>query len=478
MVFTPNSIDLLSILPALILSGVGLFFLLIQFVYHSNDHRVIRYLTGTTLLVALYFVIFNYNTKPGKGLFFNNQVAVNDITMWLNVIYMVTAFLTVIASPRILNQHGITFPEFYPLMLFAVTGMYFMTSGADLVVIFVGLELLSISLYVLIGMAHNEMGSLEATLKYFLLGAFSSGFMLMGIAFLFGGSGSTQMDIALKPLSMGGEVAMFSKIGFGLFLVGVCFKVALAPFHSWTPDVYEGALTTITGFMASGPKAAAMGLMLILFQYVPMVETPNVWMIIIGGIAALSMTLGNVFALQQDNLKRVLAYSSISHAGYVVAGIVCGAKMEVIYYLMMYSFMNIAAFSIIAYLENGKYMITYDSIKYLVGKKPLTAVGLLAIFFSLGGIPPLGGFWTKLFLFQKIAESDHFLNRFLLIVGVINSAIAIYYYLRVTVSAFMSEDKGEATNEPLSPSFGLSFATVISLLFVLFGWIVFQPNSL
>ncbi len=478
MVFTPNATDLLSILPALILSGVGLFFLLIQFVYHSNDHRVIRYLTGTILLVGLYFVIFNCNTTPGKGLFFNNQVAINDITMWLNVIYMVTAFLTVIASPRILNQHGITFPEFYPLMLFAVTGMYFMTTGSDLIVIFVGLELLSVSLYVLIGMAHNEMGSLEATLKYFLLGAFSSGFMLMGIAFLFGGSGSTQLDAALKPLNAGGEIAMFTKIGFGLFLVGVCFKVALAPFHSWTPDVYEGALTTITGFMASGPKAAAMGLMLILFQYVPMVETPNVWMIVIGGIAALSMTLGNVFALQQDNLKRVLAYSSVSHAGYVVAGIVCGAKMEVIYYLIMYSFMNIAAFAIIAYLENGKYIITYDSIKYLVGKKPLSAVGLLAIFFSLGGIPPLGGFWTKLFLFQKIAESDHFLNRFLLIVGVINSAIAIYYYLRVTVSAFMTEDKGEASTETLSPSFGLSFATVVSLLFVLFSWIVFQPNSL
>lgn len=478
MVFTPNATDLFSILPALILSGVGLFFLLIQFVYHSNDHRVIRYLTGTTLLVALYFVIFNYNTSPGKGLFFNNQVSINDISMWLNVIYMVTAFLTVIASPRILNQHGITFPEFYPLMLFAVTGMYFMTTGSDLIVIFVGLELLSVSLYVLIGMAHNEMGSLEATLKYFLLGAFSSGFMLMGIAFLFGGSGSTQIDVALKPLSLGGEIGMFSKIGFGLFLVGVCFKIALAPFHSWTPDVYEGALTTITGFMASGPKAAAMGLMLILFQYVPVGETPNVWMILIGCIAALSMTLGNVYALQQDNLKRVLAYSSISHAGYVVAGIVCGAKMEVIYYLIMYSFMNIAAFAIIAYLENGKYIITYDSIKNLVGKKPLSAVGLLAIFFSLGGIPPLGGFWTKLFLFQKIAESDHFLNRFLLIVGVINSAIAIYYYLRVTVSAFMSEDKGDATMEPLSPSFGLSFATVISLLFVLFSWIVFQPNSL
>ena len=471
MVFTPNTTDLLSILPALILCSVGLFFLLTQFIFHSNDHRVIRYLTGISLLAALYAVIYNYNTTPGKGLFFNNQIGINEISMWLNVIYMVTAFLTVIASPRILNQHGITFPEFYPLMLFAVSGMFFMTSGTDLIFIFVGLD-------VLIGMAHNEMGSLEATLKYFLLGAFTSGFMLMGIAFLFGGSGSTQLGVALRPLTQGGEIAMFTKIGLGLFLVGVCFKVALAPFHAWTPDVYEGAHTTITGFMASGPKAAAMGLMLIIFQYIPVRETPSVWMYLIGGIAALSMTLGNVFALQQDNLKRVLAYSSISHAGYVVAGIVCGAKMEVIYYLIMYSFMNIAAFAMIAYLENGKYIITYNSIKYLAGKKPLTAVGLLAIFFSLGGIPPLGGFWTKLFLFQKIAESDQVLNRFLLIIGVINSAIAIYYYLRVTVSAFMTEDKGEAATEALEPSFGLSFATVISLLFVLFSWIVFQPNSL
>lgn len=478
MVFTPNANDLISILPTLILCGVGLFFLLVQFIYHSNDHRVIRYLTGISLLVALYFVHFNFHAKPGQGLFFNNQIAINDITYWLNVIYIITAFLTVIASPRILNQHGITFPEFYPLVLFAVSGMFFMTTGSDLIVIFVGLELLSISLYVLIGMAHNEMSSLESTLKYFLLGAFSSGFMLMGIAFLYGASGSTQLAVALAPLSQAGDTGLFAKIGLGLFLVGVCFKVALAPFHSWTPDVYEGALTTITGFMASGPKSAAMGLMLIIFQYIPASESPNVWVYTIGGIAALSMTLGNVFALKQENLKRVLAYSSISHAGYVVAGIVCGAKMEVIYYLMMYSFMNIAAFAMIAYLENGKYVITYNSIKFLASKKPLTAVGLLAIFFSLGGIPPLGGFWTKLFLFQKMAESEQFINRFLLIVGVINSAIAIYYYLRVTVSAFMTEEKGDATNEPLSPSFGLSFATVVSLLFVLFSWILFQPNSL
>lgn len=479
MVFIPESKDLLSILPALILCAGGLLFLIIQFFFHTNDHRVIRYLTGIVLLIALYYVREITYINPGKGQFFKNQIAITDITFWLNVIFILTAILTIIASPRILNQHGITFPEFYPLMLFAVSGMYFMVSGSDLIVIFVGLELLSISLYVLIGMARNEISSLEATMKYFLLGAFSSGFMLMGIAFMYGGSGSTQLDIVMRPLFIPGETALFSKLGFGLFLVGVSFKIALAPFHAWTPDVYEGSLTTITGFMASGPKAAAMGLLLILFQYFPAVDKTSEWSYLLGALAFLSMTMGNIWAIRQDNLKRVLAYSSISHAGYVVAGIVCGAKMEVIYYLIMYSFMNIAGFSIIAYLENGKINVTYSSIKYLVSRKPFSAFGLLVIFFSLGGIPPLGGFWTKLFLFQKIADSDQLLNRFLLIAGVINSAIAIYYYLRVTVSAFMTEEKGEVVNsDQILPSYGLSFASILSILFVLFSWIVFQPSSL
>jgi NADH-quinone oxidoreductase subunit N len=187
------------------------------------------------------------------------------------------------------------------------------------------------------------------------------------------------------------------------------------------------------------------------------------------------MTFGNILAIQQDNLKRVLAYSSISHAGYVTAGIVCGATNEVIYYLLMYAFMNIAGFSIIAYLENGKHIITYDSLKALVTKKPYSALGLLIIFFSLAGIPPLGGFWSKVFLFQKIAESENTLNRLLLIAGMINSAIAIYYYLRVTVSAFMTEDKGESAVEAIPPSYGLMFSSAVSVLFVLFIWIFYQP---
>ena len=475
--FTPEWKDFLAIMPSLILVTGGLIFLVAQFFLHSNDHRILRFITGFLLILALYYTVES-STDPGHGTYFSGQIRLSSITMWLNIIYIVTALLTVIASPRILSQHEITFPEFYPLILFAVTGMFYMTTSLDLVVIFVGLELLSISLYVLIGMAKNEMSSLEATLKYFLLGAFSSGFMLMGIAFLYGGSGTTNLEGALKPLydlSLYTETSVYTRIGFGFLLVGIGFKIALFPFHSWTPDVYEGALTTMTGFMASGPKAAAMGLLLVLFTTFPVIDTNSSWAYLLGTISILSMTFGNILAIQQDNLKRVLAYSSISHAGYVTAGIVCGATNEVIYYLLMYAFMNIAGFSIIAYLENGKHIVTYDSLKALVLKKPYTAFGLLVIFFSLAGIPPLGGFWSKIFLFQKIAESENPLNRILLIAGMLNSAIAIYYYLRVTVSAFMAEEKGESTIESIPMSYGLTFSSTVSVLFVLFVWIFYQP---
>ncbi|MCB1160027.1 MAG: NADH-quinone oxidoreductase subunit N, partial [Leptospiraceae bacterium] len=461
----PAKADILSILPALILSGGGLILLVLQFFSKSEERRLPRYFTGLILTIALWKTLDSGFGYPGFGRYFRDQITFTTVSSWLNLLYVITALLTVIASPRILKQHNVNFPEFYPLLLFATTGMFFMTSASDLILMFVGLETLSIALYVMIGMARNEMSCLEASLKYFLLGAFTSGFMLMGIAFLYGGSGSTLMITAFQPI-IDGTATTYSKIGLGLLLVGVAFKIALVPFHSWTPDVYEGALTTMTGFMASAPKAAAMGLMLIIFQYLfPVIQNTS-WNILIGGLAFLSMTFGNILALKQDNLKRVLAYSSISHAGYVVAGIACGANLEVVYYLVIYAFTNIAAFSIIAYLENGKNIITYSSLRYLVKTKPWSAIGLVALFFSLGGIPPLGGFWTKLFLFQKIAESDSPLNRFLLITGVINSAIAIFYYLRLTVNAFMTEETGEVVEESIPASWGLSFTSILGILIV------------
>jgi NADH-quinone oxidoreductase subunit N len=475
----PELKDFIAILPALILAFAAILFLVGQFFIHSNDHRVLRFITGILLLIALYY---NFETRTTSlGSFFSKQILNTNLTVWLNAIYIGTALMTLIASPRILAQHEIRFPEFYPLLLFAVTGMIFMTSGSDFIVLFIGLELLSISLYILIGMAKNEMSSLEATMKYFLLGSFSSGFMLMGIALMFGGSGSTIVEVALKPifqLTANSETSIFSRIGLGMFLIGVFFKIALFPFHSWTPDVYEGSLTTMTGFMASGPKAAAMGLLLVIYSYIPTIDTNSFWTMMIGTVAVLSMTFGNILALKQENIKRVLAYSSISHAGYIVAGIISGASQEALYYLIMYAFMNIAGFSLIAYLENGKHIITYSSLKALVSKKPYSAVALLLVFFSLGGIPPLGGFWTKIFLFQRIAESENLMNRILLIAGVVNSAIAIYYYLRVTVNAFMTEEKSDVSLETIPSSYGLLFTTLISVSFITLSWIVFHPSHL
>lgn len=474
----PSYNDILSILPALILCAGGLLLLVVQFLLHDKNHVIIRAIAGGTFLVALGAVVISPDV-PGKGFYFNGQVAINYITFWLNFIYILTAFLTILASPSVLKQHGITFPEFYPLMLFATTGMLFMTSANDLILIFVGLELLSIALYVMIGMARNEVTALEATMKYFLLGSFSSGFMLMGIAFLYGGSGSTLLPTAIGAVAKVSEIAFYSKIGFALLLVGVFFKIALVPFHSWTPDVYEGSLTPITGFMASGAKAAAMGLLLVLFKNLPFQANTEMWLYLLGTISVVSMTVGNIFALRQDSLKRVLAYSSISHAGVVVAGIAAGADREALYYLMMYSFMNLAGFGIIAHLENGKLQVTYNTLKYLVSTKPMSAFGLLVVFFSLGGIPPLAGFWTKLFIFQKLATSNHPMLRFMLIAGVINSAIAIYYYLRVTVNVFMNEEKGDIAIVPeLDKSYGLSFVSGLSIAAILLLWIVFTPNSM
>lgn len=474
----PETKDLLAILPALVMSGGGLALLIMQFAFRKGETKFIQFFTLLILMATLYLTVDTGFNHPGFGNYFNHQITLSKTASWLNLIYLITAILTIIAAPGVLQKHKVTFPEFYPLMLFATTGMYFMTSASDLILIFVGLEVLSISLYIMIGMARTEVTSLEASMKYFLLGAFSSGFMLMGIAFLYGGSGSTLIATALQPIA-NGTASTYSKIGLGLFLVGISFKVALAPFHSWTPDVYEGALTSITGFMASGPKAAAMGLMLITFQYINPSDITIRWSILLGAIALFSMTVGNVLALKQNNLKRVLAYSSISHAGYVVAGVACGANMEVVYYLLMYSFMNIAGFGIIAYLENGERQISYNSLRLLVKTNPWTAFGLLAIFFSLGGIPPLIGFWSKLFLLQKIAESDHILNRVLLIGGVVNSAIAIYYYLRVTVNAFMIEEEGDiARGISLPKNTGITIASGVCFFFILISWMFFSPGSL
>lgn len=355
----PNVPDLLSVLPALVLATGGVFLICLSVLFKTKEFIIVRYVSGLILLLAFAAVFYTSFRFPGNGFHFSGQIENSVLSFWLNLIYISMAIGTAAIVPRILKNHKIEFPEFYPLLLFATCGMTLMTTGQDFILVFVALELMSICLYILIGMARSDLFSLEATLKYFLLGSFSSGFMLMGIAFLFGGSGSTNITEALKPLTIAGYQGNFAKIGLVLFITGVAFKIALFPYHAWTPDAYEGALTPVTGYMSTAAKAASIGLLLILYTKLPLPLENSTWAWLPGILALCSMIYGNLLALKQENLKRMLAYSSIAHAGYVVAGISAGIKEEVLFYLIVYSFMSLGAFAILAYLEEGTRQVTF-----------------------------------------------------------------------------------------------------------------------
>ncbi|PJZ69375.1 NADH-quinone oxidoreductase subunit N [Leptospira perolatii] len=475
----PSAGDLVSILPVLILSCGGILLLLLQFPFTHKEFRVVRISAGLIVLSAILGLFYTQFVFPGPGTYLGGHYEISGLGFWFGLLYLVMAFGTILSSPRVLEQHNMEFPEFYALLLFATSGMFFMTGGADTITIFTGLELMSLSLYVLVGMARSDLFSLEASLKYFLLGSFSTGFLLMGMAFLFGGSGTTHLVESLKPLAIEGLEANFSKIGFLLFLTGVSFKIALFPYHSWTPDAYEGALTPVSGFMATASKAAAMGLLLLVFHKLPSPVYGTVWSWVMGGLALLSMTYGNFLALKQENLKRLLAYSSIAHAGYVVAGLSLGVEEEAIFYLIVYSFMSLGAFALVAYLEEGKRHVTFASVQSLSIKSPWVSFSLFIFFLSLAGIPPLGGFWAKLFLFQKIAETGDLLSRILLIGGIANSALALYYYAKVGISTYMSSEEGEiAKSTSISRSYGVLFVVIFCVGAILIGWYFVQPKDL
>ncbi|EMO28305.1 proton-translocating NADH-quinone oxidoreductase, chain N [Leptospira interrogans serovar Bataviae str. HAI135] len=397
----PNFPDLLSVLPALILAAGGIFLICLSVLFKTKEFIIVRYVSGLILLLAFAAVFYTSFRFPGNGFNFGGQIENSVLSFWLNLIYISMAIGTAAIVPRILKNHKIEFPEFHPLLLFATCGMTLMTTGQDFILVFVALELMSICLYILIGMARSDLFSLEATLKYFLLGSFSSGFMLMGVAFLFGGSGSTNITEALKPLIITGYQGNFAKIGLVLFITGVAFKIALFPYHAWTPDAYEGALTPVTGYKSTAAKAASIGLLLVLYTKLPLPLENSIWAWLPGILALCSMIYGNLLALKQENLKRMLAYSSIAHAGYVVAGISVGIKEEVLFYLIVYSFMSLGAFAILAYLEEGTRQVTFFSVQSLSGVKPLTAIAINIFFYVFSGSSSLWRVLGKVILISK-----------------------------------------------------------------------------
>jgi NADH-quinone oxidoreductase subunit N len=386
------------------------------------------------------------------------MIILDNFSIFFNVIILIITFLTILISISYLERMGINYGEYYSLILFSAVGMMVLSSSTDLITIFIGLEIMSIAIYILAGFNRESMKSNESALKYFLLGSFATGFFLYGISLIYGATGTTNIrDIALKV-----NLSPLILAGIGFIIVGFAFKVSLVPFHMWTPDVYEGAPTSVTAFMSAGVKVSAFAAFLrVLLISFPVIETD--WSKILWALSIITMTLGNIVALSQTNLKRMLAYSSIAHAGYILIGFVAGGNLgssSILFYLLSYTFMNMGAFGVIILLGEGKgegdNLVDFSGIGF---RRPFLAFCMTVFMLSLAGIPPTSGFVGKFYIFSSAVKTGYI---DLAIIGVLNSLISLYYYLRVIVYMYMKEPEKEIVFISLKPA--LTFALLISLI--------------
>ncbi len=367
------------------------------------------------------------------------MMVMDDFSLVATLVFIAGAILTVLISISYAEARSIDRGEYYALLIYAVSGMSMMAASTDLFTFFLGLEVLSVSLYVLIGFEQRDAGSNEGALKYFLLGAFASGFILYGMALLYGASGSTEYDVIARTLA--GErsdaVNLLLLGGLGLLLAGIGFKISMVPFHAWTPDVYQGAPTPVAAFLSTGSKAAAFVVLIRLLGSVfPGLQME--WIPVISVLAVLTIAVGNVVALVQTNLKRLLAYSSIAHAGYMLLPFTSNgqdAGASIVFYLIVYTAMNLGAFGVLAVLSaRGSACGTLDDLAGLGSRRPLLAAVMAVVMFSLAGIPPTAGFMAKFYLFSAVVTGGYVE---LAVIGLLFSGVSLYYYLRVVVWMYM-----------------------------------------
>lgn len=452
------AINFAAIMPETILSIVAMVLLLLNVFVPGEQKAYLAYLSFIGIVVAFFSVVSGWNAPLALQEGFNGSVLQDNFSLFFKAIFLVSAGLAVLISDHYMAKEECNHGELYPLILFATAGMMLMASGTDLMTIFLGLEVLSVSLYVLAGFNRSDIKSNEAGLKYFLLGAFSTGFLLYGMALTYGATGTTKIAKIAAAAAMDGALAnnpMFV-VGMLLMAVGFSFKIAAAPFHMWTPDVYEGAPTPMTAFMSAGPKAAGFAA----FIRVLVVAMPTLkadWSDLLWILAALTMTVGNIIALSQNNIKRMLAYSSIAHAGYALVGFTAGngeGTAGILFYMLSYAFMNIGAFAIIILV--GKKGEPNNNVEDYAGfgvKHPVLAMVLALFLFSLAGMPPTAGFVGKFYLFSAALKSGYV---WLVVIGVLNSAASVYYYLRVMVYMYMKDPVEEFDWMKLSPAVLLS----------------------
>ncbi|MFN8441577.1 MAG: NADH-quinone oxidoreductase subunit N [Caldilineaceae bacterium] len=436
-------LNLSAVLPEILLVCLAMVVMLVDAFGGEKEGGVkglIPWLSLLGVIVVTFVALGQWGATP---IFFQSAAVTDHFTIGLRLIVLVTTALSILVShtyiPRINQQTG----EYYSLLLLCAAGMMMMGAAVDLMVVFLALEIFSLGLYILTGLHRQSARSTEAAMKYFLLGAFASAFFVYGAALVYGGAGSTNYSEIAATLAAGkGDVTLLLP-GIALLLIGFGFKVSLVPFHMWTPDVYQGAPTPVTAFMSVGTKAAAFAAFARVFvEALPSQEPVWGWAMAI--LAILTMTLGNLAALRQASLKRMLAYSSIAHAGYILCGLVPGTTASAdgaLAYLFTYAFMNIGAFAVVIALENaGEDDALQQRAKGLGQRWPALAFVMAIFMFSLSGIPPLAGFFGKFYVFKAAVEGGW---AWLAAIGMLNSAIGAYYYLRVVVSMYFDSSEGE-----------------------------------
>ncbi len=435
----PTTTDITAVLPTLVLIVWGIGLLLVGLILPENKKSAASaWLALAGLSVTFLTSVVRWD-NPVSG--FNDAVVLDNFGLFLNLVFTIAGMLTVLLSLHYLRDRQIDRNEYYPLLLFSISGMTLMSSVNELTILFIALELLSIPLYVLAGFARPAEESEESALKYFLLGAFSSAFLIYGIALVYGGTGTTAFSEIVEG-ALGGNLAL-TLVGVGLILVGLAFKVAAVPFHMWTPDVYEGAPTPVTGFMSVSVKAAGFAALGRVF----LLTLPSLgddWMPAVAALAALTMILGNVVALSQSNIKRMLAYSSIAHAGYLMMGVAARNDRGIaglLFYLLAYAFTNLGAFTVLTVMAHRQGEdLSFAPYTGLAKRQPWVALTMALFMFSLTGIPPTAGFVGKYYIFWAAVEADLI---WLAVIGVLTSLISAFFYLRVVVAMYFSDPSQE-----------------------------------
>ncbi len=461
------AINLYAVMPQILLVSAATLVLLVGL--FERFRKGLPYLSLLLLAVSGAVSVSQLGQGPIAFSDTSAMMVMDDFSLVATLVFIAGAMLTVLISVSYAEARSIGRGEYYALLIYAVSGMSMMAAGTDLFSFFLGLEVLSISLYVLIGFEQREAGSNEGALKYFLLGAFASGFILYGMALLYGASGSTEYDAIARTLAgpRSDAVNLLLLGGLGLLLVGIGFKISMVPFHAWTPDVYQGAPTPVAAFLSTGSKAAAFVVLIRLLGSVfPGLQME--WTPLISALAVLTIALGNVVALVQTNLKRLLAYSSIAHAGYMLLPFMSNShdgSASIVFYLIVYTAMNLGAFGVLAVLAaRGSSCGTLDDLAGLGGRHPLLAAIMAVVMFSLAGIPPTAGFMAKFYLFSAVVTGGYIE---LAVLGLLFSGVALYYYLRVVVWMYMRPAAKEPADAPGRLSFTGMTALCLSALAIL-----------